>query len=106
MAELNKLPILWKWVKLVDIAKWGSGGTPTSTNSSFYGGNIPWLIIGDLNDGNINVSKKNITKLGLDNSSAKLVQPESVLIAMYGSIGKLGIKYLLQLTKLLHLQKF
>jgi type I restriction enzyme S subunit len=91
MAELNKLPNLWKWVKLQDIAKWGSGGTPTSTNSSFYGGNIPWLIIGDLNDGSINVSKKNITKLGLDNSSAKLVQPESVLIAMYGSIGKLGI---------------
>ena len=44
-----------------------------------------------MNDGNIYNSEKKITKLGLDNSSAKIVPSESVLIAMYGSIGKLGI---------------
>ena len=81
----------WEICSLGDIATWGSGGTPKSTNPDFYNGEIPWLIIGDLNDGYVNKSDKSITKLGLENSSAKLVNPESVLIAMYGSIGKLGI---------------
>jgi type I restriction enzyme S subunit len=91
MSEIKEIPKHWKWVKMEDIAKWGSGGTPTSTDPQYYGGSIPWLIIGDLNDGYITQSEKKITKAGLENSSAKMVQPESVLIAMYGSIGKLGI---------------
>lgn len=91
MSEIKYIPKHWEWVKLEEIAKWGSGGTPTSTNPEYYEGNIPWLIIGDLNDGIISESLKKITKDGLDNSSAKMVQPGSVLIAMYGSIGKLGI---------------
>jgi type I restriction enzyme S subunit len=81
----------WVECTLNDIAIWGSGGTPKSTNSDYYNGDIPWLIIGDLNDGYVNTSEKSITKLGLENSSAKLVKPNSILIAMYGSIGKLGI---------------
>ena len=91
MSEIKYIPKHWEWVKLEEIAKWGSGGTPTSTNPEYYEGNIPWLIIGDLNDGIISESLKKITKDGLDNSSAKMVRPGSVLIAMYGSIGKLGI---------------
>ncbi len=91
MTENKNIPKHWQVKKLGDIAKWGSGGTPTSTNPSYYNGEIPWLIIGDLNDGYINNSEKRITKSGLENSSAKIVKPESVLIAMYGSIGKLGI---------------
>jgi type I restriction enzyme, S subunit len=78
-------------VTLNDIAKWGSGGTPLSTNSEYYDGDIPWVIIGDLNDGYISSTNKKITFLGLKNSSAKMIQPENVLIAMYGSIGKLAI---------------
>lgn len=81
----------WVDVTLKDIAKWGSGGTPKSTNPAYYDGNIPWLIIGDLNDGYVWESEKKITEDGLKNSSAKMVTPDSVLIAMYGSIGKLGI---------------
>jgi type I restriction enzyme, S subunit len=88
---LNNLQKHWQVKKLGDIAKWGSGGTPTSTNAAYYGGNIPWLIIGDLNDSYITSSGKSITELGLKNSSAKIVKPDSVLVAMYGSIGKLGI---------------
>ncbi len=86
-----KLPKGWIEKNLEEIADWGSGGTPKSTVSEYYDGNIPWLIINDLNDGYIKKSKRNITELGLKNSSAKIVDPENILIAMYGSIGKLGI---------------
>ena len=40
----------WIECTLDDIAKWGSGGTPKSTNPDYYNGDIPWLIIGDLNE--------------------------------------------------------
>lgn len=76
---------------LDDIGEWGSGGTPKSTNPRYYDGLIPWLVIEDLNDGIVSSSTKTITKEGLENSSAKLVEPNTLLIAMYGSIGKLGI---------------
>ena len=59
--------------------------------SSYYGGDIPWLVIGDLNDSVVRESQTKITESGLANSSAKWVNPNSVLIAMYGSIGKLGL---------------
>jgi type I restriction enzyme, S subunit len=57
----------------------------------YYGGDIPWLIIEDLNDGFVEKSIRKITRRGLANSSAKIVPPGTLLIAMYGSIGKLGI---------------
>ena len=90
-SNYSDLPQGWKWVTLNDIAEWGSGGTPKSTNPAYYGGNIPWLIIGDLNDGIIKSSASTITDLGLKESSAKKVSIGAILIAMYGSIGKLGI---------------
>lgn len=73
------------------IGKWGSGGTPAKTHGDYYGGDIPWLVIGDLNDGLVNSASASITQKGLENSSAKLVPPGTLFIGMYGSIGKLGI---------------
>ncbi len=86
------LPKGWVRATLKDIGKWGSGGTPKKTEPKFYDGNIPWVKIGDLNNGYIYNSETYITELGLKNSSAKLISSDVVLIAMYGaSIGKLGI---------------
>jgi type I restriction enzyme, S subunit len=76
---------------LDEVGEWGSGGTPLSSKPEYYGGSIPWLIIEDLNDDYIFSSQRTITHAGLKNSSAKLLQPNTLLIAMYGSIGKLGI---------------
>ena len=87
----EKLPKGWAWCRLGDCFEWGSGGTPKSAIKEYYDGDIPWLVIGDLNDSYINSSERTITKLGLQNSSAKLVPKGTLLIAMYGSIGKLGI---------------
>ena len=86
------MPKSWCVVKLGDIGKWQAGGTPNRGVKEYYGGNIPWLKTGDLNDGFINKIPECITQAGLDNSSAKLNPKDSVLIAMYGAtIGKIGI---------------
>ena len=91
-SHYGNLPKSWCVVKLGDIGKWQAGGTPNRGVKEYYGGNIPWLKTGDLNDGFINKIPECITQAGLDNSSAKLNPKDSVLIAMYGAtIGKIGI---------------
>lgn len=87
------IPNSWKWVRLGNIGSWGSGATPSRTNSEYYlKGTIPWLKTGELNDGYINSSEEKITEKALKNTSVRLCSPGDVLIAMYGAtIGKLGI---------------
>ena len=82
----------WVETTLGEIANWGSGGTPKADNPDFYDGEIPWCVIGDLTESDVWETEKRITKLGLANSSAKVIDPGSVLLAMYGaSIGRTGI---------------
>lgn len=86
------IPETWKWVRLGDVGEWAAGSTPLRTNLEFYGGEIPWLKTGDLNDGFITDVPEYITDLALSRTSLKLNPAGSVLIAMYGAtIGKLGI---------------
>ena len=87
----DELPKGWIKATLAELGSWGSGGTPKRTNKDYYNGHIPWLVIGDLNDGVVSKAKNSITAYGLENSSAKLLEKGVLLIAMYGSIGKLGI---------------
>ncbi|MFD6876893.1 MULTISPECIES: restriction endonuclease subunit S [unclassified Streptomyces] len=87
-----ELPAGWVSTTLGDVADWGSGGTPKSGVSDYYGGDIPWVVSGDLNDKTIHSATSTITSDGLNSSSAKWVPEGSVLVAMYGAtIGKLGI---------------
>ncbi|MCX5584492.1 restriction endonuclease subunit S [Streptomyces erythrochromogenes] len=87
-----ELPAGWVSATLGDVADWGSGGTPKSGVSDYYGGDIPWVVSGDLNDKTIHSATSTITSDGLNSSSAKWVPEGSVLVAMYGAtIGKLGI---------------
>jgi len=82
----------WLSTNLGKIAKWSSGGTPQSGNPAFYGGDIPWCVIGDLTEGEVVDTAKQITQAGLAASSAKIVEPGTVMLAMYGaSIGRTGI---------------
>jgi len=87
-----EVPESWVWTTLGEVGTWQSGGTPSRSNKTYYGGNIPWLKTGDLNDGLISDIPESITEEAVANSSAKINPTGSVLIAMYGAtIGKLGI---------------
>jgi len=77
---------------LGNLTKTTSGGTPSRSNKSFWGGSIGWLKSGELNDGYITEVEEFITEDGLNKSSAKLFPIGTLLIAMYGAtVGKLGI---------------
>ena len=87
-----EVPEGWVWTTLGEVGSWQSGGTPSRSNKTYYGGNIPWLKTGELNDGLISYIPESITEEAVANSSAKINPTGSVLIAMYGAtIGKLGI---------------
>ena len=81
----------WATMPLARVGSWGSGGTPTKSRSDYYGGDIPWLVIGDLNNAVVESAEASITPKGLAESSAKMIPAGAVLVAMYGSIGKAGI---------------
>ncbi len=90
--DTNQLPDSWCWTSLGNVGKWQSGATPSRLNKEYYGGDIPWLKTGDLNDGYIYEIPETITQKALEETSVKLNPVGSVLIAMYGAtIGKVGI---------------
>lgn len=72
-------------VKLGDIFEIGSGGTPSKRRPEYYQGNIPWVKTGDLKKKYLYEVEGFISKEGLDNSSAKMYDEDTVLIAMYGA---------------------
>lgn len=76
----------WKECIIGDIcSKITSGGTPKSSNTSFYGGSIPWLNTKEVNFNRIYSTEKTISQVGYDNSSAKWIPKNSVIVAMYGA---------------------
>ena len=87
-----EVPEGWCWRYLSDIGTWQSGATPSRGVKAYFGGSIPWLKTGDLNDDYVKVIPERITDKALKETSVKLNPEGSVLIAMYGAtIGKVGI---------------
>ena len=90
-----KLPDSWVWVKLGDIGKITSGGTPTSNEKSYYGGDIIWITPADMSKQQsspwFSNSSKKITNLGLQKSSAQLIEGNSVVYSSRAPIGYVNI---------------
>ena len=82
----------WKTVRLGDIAKTTSGGTPRRDRPKFYGGKIPWVKSGELGDRVVYETEETITNEALESSNAKVFPKGTLCIALYGAtVGKLGI---------------
>ncbi len=73
-------------VELGKIYNISSGGTPSKKCREYYdGGKIKWVKTGDLKEKYLYDTDEYITEKGLSNSTAKLYEPDTVLIAMYGA---------------------
>ncbi|WP_424050763.1 restriction endonuclease subunit S [Prevotella melaninogenica] len=91
---VNGLPKGWKVKRISNVCKTIGGGTPSTTNSAYWGGDIKWVTPSDI------TSKKSlallkiagrITEEGLKKSSAKLLPPYTILMTSRASIGFFGI---------------
>lgn len=83
----------WEVKRLGDLAEMGSGGTPLSSVPAYYDGEIPWVSISDMTKGGkfISNTERNLTALGLANSAAQIFPANTVLYAMYASLGECSI---------------
>ena len=83
----------WRECKLGEIIEIIGGGTPKTSISEYWNGNIPWLSVVDFNTGKKYVSKteKTITEEGLKNSSTKLLQKNDIIISARGTVGVLAM---------------
>lgn len=86
----------WNKYKLSEILTLIGGGTPKTTNPSFWGGDIPWLSVVDFNNDNryVHTTEKTITEEGVQNSSTKILPQGSLILSARGTVGALA-----QLTK-------
>ena len=90
MKQKNKQPKLrfpqfdgdWEEKRLGEIGSFFSGGTPSSYKKDYYNGSIPFIKSGEIGNSS---TTQTITELGLENSSAKIVEKGDLLYAMYGA---------------------
>lgn len=72
-----------------------SGGTPSSTVSEYWNGSVNWITLADLSPNDfiteIKRTERTISKLGLDNSNAKLLPLNTVVVSTRATIGRVGI---------------
>lgn len=90
----QNIPSGWIITALGSLAtKLKTGGTPTSTNKDFYGGNIPFVKIDDMTTSGkyLSLTKNYISENGLKNSSAWLVPKDSILYSIYATVGEVSI---------------
>ena len=93
-SSLEATCVDWRSVPLRDLCTTiSSGGTPSRGRPEYYeNGQHIWIKSKELPDGSIYSSEERVTDQALSDSSAKLYQPNTVLVAMYGAtVGKLGI---------------
>ena len=84
----------WKELKIEDFCEVIGGGTPSTNEDSYYGGEISWITPRDLTNYKkrfISRGERNITELGLKNSSARILPKNSILLTSRAPIGYLAI---------------
>ena len=79
------MPSAWDIKKLADLGEWVSGKTPKRSESSYWGGDIPWITAKDMKSLYVEESEDNITQKAMD-EGATIVSPESVLVLVRGMI--------------------
>ena len=75
----------WPWLKIGDLCEVHTGGTPSRSKAEYFeGGDIRWLVSGDIHKKEIHDCEGRITEAGLNKSNAKLLPLNSVMIALNG----------------------
>ncbi|QQC84995.1 restriction endonuclease subunit S [Acinetobacter bereziniae] len=83
----------WERTTLGDLAEIIGGGTPSTTNEQYWNGNVVWLTPSEINKKFIRSSKRTISELGVQKSSAKKLPKGSILFTSRATIGEVSIAF-------------
>jgi len=93
-VDESEIPTGWKFTQLDQLAKRKSGHTPSKSFPEYWDGGIKWISLTDssrLDDGYISETAKEISQLGIENSSAELLPAETVVLSRDAGIGKSAV---------------
>jgi len=91
-TELGKIPKEWEVVRLGELAvDFISGGTPSTANDNYWGGNIPWTTSAAISSKYVTKGMRQITKEGLTKSASNIVPKLNILLASRVGIGKVAV---------------
>ena len=89
------IPDTWELTRLRNIGNIISGGTPKTTEKSYYNGNIPWITPSDMGKQQNRIyfgrASKFISDIGLNNSSAQMIPANSIVYSSRAPIGHINI---------------
>lgn len=94
LAVRKELSLSTRWpnINIGDLCIMKAGGTPSRSEPAYWGGDVKWLKISDFRDFDlIKDTEEKITQTGLDNSSAKLLPPGTVVVTIFATIGRVGV---------------
>ncbi|MDR9375015.1 MAG: restriction endonuclease subunit S, partial [Schleiferiaceae bacterium] len=87
-TKMGWIPEEWEAMKIGSFVKTFSGGTPSRSRKEFYTDNsdgLPWIKSGELNQQVIRETEEYVTPEAIANSAAKIVEPGTLLYALYGA---------------------
>ena len=90
--DYENLPEGWEVKPFTKIVKLSGGGTPDTSNETYWNGDIPFFTPADVVDSHYSIkTEKFITELGLKNSSTKLYPKDTVFVTARGTVGALSL---------------
>ena len=81
----------WPTKRLADVCQILGGATPSKKNSKFYGGDIPWATVGDMNVEVITTTEEYITKAAVADCSTNVIPSGSIVMATRVGLGKVCV---------------
>ncbi|MBE4586190.1 hypothetical protein BOO29_14735 [Vibrio navarrensis] len=93
-SELGWVPKGWETKPISSLINLIGGGTPKTSEESYWGGEIPWFSVVDApNDSNVFVldTEKKVTEAGVANSSTKVLRVGTTIISARGTVGKCAL---------------
>lgn len=80
----------WPTAPLGSLCNVVTGGTPKRSIPQYFDGDIPWVKINDLLQGEIKDTEEKITSAGLRSSSAKMLPKGTILVSIFATIGRVA----------------
>ncbi len=94
---IGEIPEYWQLSHIGNLVEMGSGGTPDRKKPEYWeNGNIPWMSSGEINDEYIYSTAEHITELGLQNSNAKILPVNTVMLGLIGQGKTKGLTAILK----------